>query len=246
MRAIAWVLIIVSLVFAIVSAVTAYTPSTALPDERLRRSDGAPLTLGAPAGKRTVEGKDEPIGKPDDPLTPELLAELRATEQRRVRVKEFSFARWSEWWIFALGCAGMLGGAMLIRRENARLVVVGAEGQNAPGQSAESALRSLHDAVSDLRRELSGTTSPDARLQLVVDRAERMTSEHVPPFLAARPALVGRLGLAGYAQLMDRFAAAERQLNRAWSAAADGYEEEAVECLENASVLLEEAEQRMR
>ena len=73
-----------------------------------------------------------------------------------------------------------------------------------------------------------------------------MTSAHVPPFIAARPALVARLGLGGYAQLMDHFAAAERQLNRAWSAAADGYATDAVECLDNASTLLGEAEQRMR
>jgi hypothetical protein len=83
-------------------------------------------------------------------------------------------------------------------------------------------------------------------MERIVERAERITAEHVPPFIEARPQLVSRLGLAGYAQLMDRFAAGERQLNRAWSAAADGYEEEAVACLDNAAVLFEEAEKRMR
>jgi hypothetical protein len=250
MRLLAWTLIIVSLVFAIVSAVTAYLPRTTLADGNFvaRDDDGSeqPLTLGAPAGKHVVDGKPEPLAKSGEKLTPELLARLRAGEQNRVRVKEFSFSRWSEWWIFALGCLGMLGGAMLIRRENARQAVLGAEGRVDSGGSAESELAALRAGLADLRKEIAATTDGSRRLQLIVDRAERMTSDHVPPFIAARPPLVARLGLAGYAQLMDRFAAGERQLNRAWSAAADGYEEEAVQCLDNASMLFDEAGQRMR
>jgi hypothetical protein len=253
MRLIAWALIIVSLVVSIVSAVTAYSPSTSLPDARFatRADDGTnePLALGAPAGRAVVDGKEQPIADAGAKLSPELLARLRASEQRRVRVSEFSFARWGEWWLFALGCAGMLGGAMLIRRADAReLAAVGAtrpETGGGGGGGADAYLRSLRTEVEQLRRDVSAAHDPTRRNELIVERAERIISERVPPFLDARPQLVARLGLAGYAQLMDRFAAGERQLNRAWSAAADGYEEEAVACLNNASALLEEAEQRM-
>jgi hypothetical protein len=252
MRLIAWALIIVSLVVSIVSAVTAYSPRTTLPDARFatRADDGTnePLALGAPAGRAVVDGKEQPIAEAGEKLTPELLARLRASEQRRVRVSEFSFARWGEWWLFALGCAGMLGGAMLIRRADAReLAAVGATRPETGGGGggADASLHLLRTEVEQLRRDVSAADDPTRRNDLIVERAERIISEHVPPFLDARPQLVARLGLAGYAQLMDRFAAGERQLNRAWSAAADGYEEEAVACLNNASALLEEAEQRM-
>lgn len=245
MRLVAWALIIVSLVVSIVSAVTAYSPKLTLPDQKLRRHNGEPLTLGAAAGKTTTDGKPTPIAKAGEKLTPELLSQLRNSGLPRVRVKEFSLARWSEWWVFALGCIGMLGGAMLIRAENVRRITEAGEGRADATGSAESNLQSLRQELANLRKQLASETTADERLNLIDKQVERMTSEHVPPFLAARPILVARLGLAGYAQLMDHFAAGERQLNRAWSAAADGYEEHAVECLERAAVLLEEAEQRM-
>ncbi len=245
MRLVAWVLIIVSLVVAIVSAVTAYSPKLSLPDNKLRH-DGEPLTLGAAAGKTTVEGKSAPIAKAGDKLTPELVSQLRAADLNRVRVKEFSLSRWSEWWVFALGCIGMLGGAMLIRADNARQISEAGAGRGQAAASAESALRALRQELAALRKQLASETTVDRRLKLIDTQVERMTSEHVPPFLGARPLLVAQLGLAGYAQLMDHFAAAERQLNRAWSAAADGYEQEAIECLDRAAVLLEEAEQKLK
>lgn len=245
MRFVAWTLIIASLVVAVVSAVTAYSPKLIWPDQRLRSSDGEPLTLGAPAGKIVIDGKEQPIAKSGDKLTPELLSQLRAAELRRVRVKEFSFSRWSEWWVFALGCVGMLAGAMLMRVANARQLETVEEGKSAPDQGAESALEQLRQELNKLRRQISAATDGDGRLKLIDKRVEQMISEHVPPFLAARSLLVSRLGLAGYAHLMDSFAAGERQLNRAWSAAADGYEEEALSCLENAAVLLDEAQKRM-
>jgi hypothetical protein len=244
MRLVAWLLIIVSLVVAVVSAVTAYSPKLTLPDQKLHHG-GEPLTLGAPAGKHLVEGKDQPIAKPGDKLTPELLAQLRAADLRRVRVKEFSFARWSEWWIFALGSLGMLCGAMLMRVASAWELQAATEGAASPEQGAESALQQLRQELGELRRQLTAASDGDERLRLIDTRVERMISEHVPPFLAARALLVSRLGLAGYAQLMDHFAAAERQLNRAWSAAADGYEQDAVECLQRGALLLDEAAQKM-
>lgn len=245
MRFLAWVLIIVGLVLAIVSAVTAYSPKTTQADERLRTGSGEPLTLGAPAG-RSAASATQPAARTGDKLTPELLAQLRAGGQNRVRVKEFSFLRWSEWWLFALGCLAMFGGAMVMRVASANEVEPTVDGGAATGAGAESELRALRGELAELRRDVAAANDATLRLQLIVDRAERMTAEHVPPFIAARPQLAARLGLAGYAQLMDRFAAGERQLNRAWSAAADGYEEEAVRCLDNASILLEEAEQRMK
>jgi hypothetical protein len=245
MKLIAWVLIIVGLVAAIVSAVTAYSPKTSLPDERLRTGSGDSLTLGAPAG-RSASSATQPVARAGEKLTPELLAQLRAADQRRVRVKEFSFGRWSEAWVFGLGCLGMLAGALLVRRDAAQQIAPTAQGAGTASGGADEELRALRTELEELRRYLTSTSDPGLRMERIVERAERITAEHVPPFIEARPQLVSRLGLAGYAQLMDRFAAGERQLNRAWSAAADGYEEEAVACLDNAAVLFEEAEKRMR
>ena len=83
------------------------------------------------------------------------------------------------------------------------------------------------------------TTEHD-RQHAIIERLGEVQSTHVPAFVDARPLLISRLGLSGFAELMDRFAAMERQVNRAWSAAADGVEDEALDCLERASALAAE------
>ena len=52
--------------------------------------------------------------------------------------------------------------------------------------------------------------------------------------------------MGGYAELMDRFAGAERQINRAWSAAADGVLPESHRCLANVPEMMREAESKLR
>jgi hypothetical protein len=79
------------------------------------------------------------------------------------------------------------------------------------------------------------------RLRLILTRLTEAQRTHMPAFVEARPVLIARLGLAGFAELMSTYAAAERQINRAWSAAADGVYEEALRCLELASQLLDAA-----
>jgi hypothetical protein len=56
----------------------------------------------------------------------------------------------------------------------------------------------------------------------------------VERFLAARETLTWRHGLVVYGRVMDAVAAGERALNRAWSASADGYQDEVDACLDRA------------
>ena len=46
--------------------------------------------------------------------------------------------------------------------------------------------------------------------------------------------LINRFGLGGFAEFMGLYSVLERRVNRAWSAAADGVHEEAVDCLTRA------------
>jgi len=58
--------------------------------------------------------------------------------------------------------------------------------------------------------------------------------EPINDFVAARKSLVTAYGLNHYASVMADFAMAERVLNRAWSASADGYVDEVWICVEQA------------
>src|SRR5690606_3352950 len=104
----------------------------------------------------------------------------------------------------------------------------------------------LKGEIDRLRAELPGMGSAEERLAAIVDRVGAQQRTTIPGFIAARPVLVSRLGLGGFARLMDSFAAAERQINRAWSAAADEGGGEGVASLERGAGLLVEAEGRLR
>lgn len=60
-------------------------------------------------------------------------------------------------------------------------------------------------------------------------------------FADGRECMVPRFGLTVYADVMSHFASGERYMNRAWSAAADGYVDEAESCVRQSVELLQEA-----
>ena len=65
--------------------------------------------------------------------------------------------------------------------------------------------------------------------------------EAINDFVEAREAMIHSYGLATYAKLMDNFALAERSLNRAWCASADGYIDELHACIERADRFMQAA-----
>lgn len=64
-------------------------------------------------------------------------------------------------------------------------------------------------------------------------------------FADAREAIIPQQGLHHYADIMTQFAAGERAINRAWSAAADGYVDEVEICLERANTFFQNARQML-
>ncbi len=236
MRLFANLLLVASLIAGLFGALTAYLPSLGLADRDLLG-----VTLNAPAGVRVdPAGKPEPVAVKGARLTPALLAELRAAGVQRVRVKEFAFARWSGAWLFVAGCLGLATGAVLAR-VGTRRALAGGHGQPETARNPEAVLAAIRRAVDDLRAELPTFHDRAARCHRALDVLGGVQDNLVPDFVALRPELVGRFGLGGYARLMDRFAAGERQVNRAWSAAADGIDDEVTVCLERAGRLLGEA-----
>ena len=232
MRTVAYLLILASLVGASLAATTAYAPKL---DAVVASAE--PLTLAAPAGRDPGE-PDQPAVAPGTArqplrLTPDVLGRLAALNVDRVRVKEFSIGRWSEAWIFGVSMLGLVAGGLFIRRE-ARREIMGRTAVSTSGTtSPQFLLEAAHEDVERLLRDVTALPedqqAAEIRRQIDTIQAARLT-----PFAAARPELMGRYGVAGFARLMDPFAAAERQLNRAWSAAADHVLPEAIASIEDA------------
>lgn len=242
MKLLASLIIAASLVLGLIGAMTAYMAPLSLPDERL-----IGLELNSHAGLDPTDPKQRtPLLKREHVLTQEDLAMLRGQKVSRVHVKTFSVRRWSGWPLFVLGAVGMVGGAIMLKSHRRASLLEAAAATARPGSHVgpEAAFESIRSGVAQLQRELP-MLAPDDRLRAILEILGEIQRTHVPAFVAGRPQLSARLGLAGYAQLMDSFAAAERQINRAWSAAADEVLDEALERVEFAAALLEEAEKKL-
>lgn len=240
MKILGFLIITAALVLGVSVAPTAYVPPLDLPDERL-----VGLTLNAPAGEiRTDEllphENGEPIATPDTEITAELLAQLRDNGIDRVRVKEFALSRWSGRWWFLLAVAGLLGGAALVRMDTRRRLAASSDDSQTSTATPEATLATITDTINGLRRDLPQMAEAHEREAAIIQRLGEVQAVHVPAFVDARERIVARHGLSGYAGIMDRFAAMERQINRAWSAAADAVDEEAIDCIERASALAEQ------
>jgi hypothetical protein len=239
------ILLAVSLVVAVIGAVTSYVPRTDLPDQRLLG-----LHLNAPAldkDGKVILPKPPPVepGEIPESISPEQLQAARDAGIQRLRVKEFALDRWTGIWLFALGSVGLIASAGLKRITRRPTVTQGMPGAGPEALSADAALDSIIHTVEELQRRLPALGAPEERLRLIIDQLDTVQRTTAPAFIAARPDLVSRLGLTGYAQLMDSFAAAERAINRAWSAAADSHEPESRKSLDRAAPLLAEAKAKM-
>lgn len=241
MKILGFLIITAALVLGVAVAPTAYVPPLDLPDEQL-----VGLTLNSSAGEATPDeppadpaAAGEPIATANTELTADLLAGLRANGVERVRVKEFAFDRWTGRWWFLLAVVGLLAGAALVRMDMRQRLAASREGEGLTTgtNSPEASLAAIIEAIESLRRDLPHMTTEHDREAAIIERLGEVQAVHLPAFVDARERIVSARGLAGYAAVMDRFAAMERQINRAWSAAADAVDEEAQDCIERASAL---------
>lgn len=92
------------------------------------------------------------------------------------------------------------------------------------------AIDQLIDCVGELQSQLDHWPPSKIR-DCIDDRCVAPLAE----FADARMAIAHRHGMASFAELMSDFAMSERYINRAWSAAADGYLDEVRACLEIAA-----------
>jgi len=88
-------------------------------------------------------------------------------------------------------------------------------------RAIESSLESLSAKAQRLNEEKDGISVYD--LRHIID--ERFMADLVK-FVDARESIAHSYGLKAYAEVMNRFAAGERSLNRVWSASTDGYIDE--------------------
>ncbi len=252
MKLLAFLLIWISLGVGAVATTTAYVwrvPETGdLESFRLAADEDGQAVyaiLAADAGKID---KDTPIIKADTPLTPEVVKQLQEAKEPvdRVRVKSFKLSRWTHLPYFGAACVGLLAGAFLTRRSTARAIKLADElAEHEDTMTPEKALTELRLVVGSLLEDISTLGEPHHACHTITHKLGDAISDYVPAITDQRERLVARMGLGTYAGLMDVFSAAERSMNRAWSAAADFSLDESMESLERAAERLAVAEDKL-
>lgn len=143
------------------------------------------------------------------------------------------------WLPYILSAAVGVAGVVLLRREKA-------------AQSSESA--ASEGGFELVTSSLADSASKVAQLKSQLDEMtceevlEYIDTECVPSladFADARMVISNRFGTAKYAEVMTEFASGERYLNRAWSAAADGYVDEVERSVGHANTFIAAAQAKL-
>jgi len=131
-----------------------------------------------------------------------------------------------DWNMFVFAAFAAVAGVFIAKRTAAATAK--------SGSVLETNRNELNESISNLVRDLEEVTEGTHGEQLRdwIDNTLRIDLRR---FAEARQSMVHLYGLQSYADIMSEFAAGERYINRVWSSAADGYDDEARRYLARAS-----------
>lgn len=164
----------------------------------------------------------------DEPALERLLT--MGVDEVTLRVpKQWSMGRWGAAPWFGAAIAMMLAAVFLNRSSSGS--------ESGAAATEDSAYAELKGLLDDVRGSSTALVDRIEQLSPEDGAAEIETcGEGVLTLVEQRQVLAQALGVGPYAEFMGQFSAAERDLNRAWSAAVDGYPQEARDSLQRAAV----------
>ena len=132
-------------------------------------------------------------------------------------------------WNYFVLCAGIGTVGVLLLRLTHRKHKQSTHVVHANLETVETSLQDIVAHITDLNARKGDINTYD-----IHRRIDEIFPDDLRDFVAARQGIAYRYGLQAYADVMSAFAAAERYLNRVWSASADGYRDEVNLYLERA------------
>jgi len=169
-------------------------------------------------------------------LSPERVDRILAAGVAEVRLqipKTFRFDQWEMRWVFVLAVIVMALGVALKRS-----ALGAAARESAGGGEGPSPARELRELAAGVRALAAEVETLDAAA--IHARVDALLTGPCYRIVEGRQAFAAR-GMGSFGAVMGPFSSGERRLNRAWSAAVDGYPDEARTCVREAVGFLEEA-----
>ncbi len=144
------------------------------------------------------------------------------------------------WVMYSIAAFAAITGVFIIRsheRGTAKSATVLSANRAALSDSLQKIVSNLEDMTE------KGAAIPTDSLRDAIDTRLR---DDLRRFADARETLIHLFGLQMYADLMSKFAAGERYVNRVWSASADGYDAEARTYLGKAATQFRDAQTQLQ
>jgi hypothetical protein len=144
-------------------------------------------------------------------------------------------------WVWYLSSLAIGIAGVVLLRTSQRTFVPKNEDQGGDLKILENSLNQLVERIERLHDEFS-LLLPEQIYQYIDDHCVPSFGE----FADARNALISHFGMSVFGEIMTEFASGERFINRAWSAAADGYLGESRDSISRALNFLTQARQILR
>ena len=143
-----------------------------------------------------------------------------------------------DWLLFGIAAIAAIVGVIVAKRADRAIAT--------SGELLESNRNELKESLGNIVRDLKEMTDgPVAKGEALRNWIDDKLRPDLRRFVEARNSMVHLYGLQTYADIMSDFAAGERYINRVWSTAADGYDEEAEIYLRRASEQFEDAQRQL-
>lgn len=143
------------------------------------------------------------------------------------------------WTWYSVSVAAGVFGIVLIRVE--------VSGSNKKSDETKASLAEIQESLIRLSRNVEQLAKESKELppSQILSRIDDDLADDFLTFADGRESMIAEHGLAVFADVMTHFAAGERAVNRAWCASADGYVNEAEDCLDRAAEMLRLAYQKL-
>lgn len=183
----------------------------------------------------SADGFGKMVGGIDSEEPTQLIYD-RDGEQVTAEVEVLNAWKTVDWAWYLISAAVCFGGVFFLRMSKNASATTEEESSS----NVKQIKANLADAIKNT--EVLNKTISKLSPRQILNFIEEKLLDDLRDFADGRDSITAEHGLEVFANVMTQFAAGERAINRAWSASADGYVQEAETCIQHGLTMLKSAQ----